>query len=155
MTVVEFWPLPRTMTKKWGSGNRLWERMTDLIGEPDVAFGIQDTIPDGILGVDHNTGYEWADLPFKDDEFGLGFWDPPYIFKVDNKGMLHCKMFKKELTEIWRTCKRLAILHTYSYPTSWMNRSIRTHHIGLSYGPLKAHRGLQVFRKTAQQADIF
>ena len=151
---AEAWALPRMMTKKWGSGDALWNRMIPVIGEPDVAFGGTDGIPEGVLVVDLNTDYDWNDLPFKDDEFELGYWDPPYEYTVDKDGMLHCGMYKPELKEIWRCCKRLAVLHTMSYPTSWFERGRRTHHIFLSFGPLKAHRALQVFEKSDEQMSI-
>jgi hypothetical protein len=37
---------------------------------PDVAFGKTDGIPDHVLAIDCNNGYEWADLPFDDNQDG-------------------------------------------------------------------------------------
>ena len=130
-----FWPLPRPMTKSWGSG-KLWDRICAELETPDVAFGKTDGIPDGILAVDRNTGFEWLSLPFEEDEFEFGYWDPPYD-----------KLYKQEGQEIWRTCKKLAVLHTHVYPTSWFKNAIRCGMFAVTYGPLKRIRCLQVFKK--------
>ena len=129
------WALPRPMTKTWGSG-QIWERMCQSIGTPDVAFGKTDGIPEDVQAIDLKTGYEWKDLPFKDNHFEFGYWDPPYD-----------KLYRPECREIWRTCKKLAILHTYIYPTSWMVDAKRVGMIAVTYGPLKTIRCLQVFTK--------
>ena len=107
----DFWPLPRPMTKGWGSGS-LAQRLIDGFGQFDVAFGKTDGIPDEIMAVDLNTGYDWKELPFENNQFNFGYWDPPYD-----------KLYKKEGQEIWRTVKRLAILHTHIYPTSWFENA--------------------------------
>lgn len=133
-----FWAIPRPMTKGWGSG-AVWKRICETIGTPDVAFGKTDGIPDGITAVDHNTGFEWARLPFADQQFDFGYWDPPYD-----------KLYKPEALEIWRTCKRLAILHTYIYPTSWLKDAKRTGGIAITMGPLKTIRCLQIFERNGQ-----
>jgi hypothetical protein len=123
------------MTRHWGSGQVL-DRVCQGFGVPDVAFGKTDGIPDYIKAVDRNNGYEWRSLPFGDDEFAFGYWDPPYD-----------KLYKPEAQEIWRCCQRLAILHTHVYPTSWFARAKREAMVAVTMGPLKQVRCLQVFRK--------
>lgn len=133
-----FWPLPRPLTKHWGSG-KTWQRICREIGTPDVAFGVTDGIPERVLSIDHSTGYEWRALPFKDNQFTFGYWDPPYD-----------KLYKPEGIEIWRTCKKLAVLHTHVYPTSWFSGAARSGMFAVTMGPLKQIRCLQVFDKVAE-----
>ena len=123
------------MTKTWGSG-QVWQRLCGGFGLPDAAFGKTDGIPDEVLAIDQNTGYEWKDLPFEDNHFAFGYWDPPYD-----------KLYKKEGQEIWRCCRSLAILHTHVYPTSWFRGAVRVGMIGITMGPLRTIRILQVFKK--------
>lgn len=131
-----FWALPRPLTEGWGSGD-VWRRMCAEIGDtPDVSFGKTDQIPGGILAVDHKTGYEWAALPFEDNQFKFGYWDPPYDH-----------LYKKEGVEIWRTCRKIAILHTHIWPRSWLNGAIRKGMYAITMGPMKQMRCLQVFEK--------
>jgi len=130
-----FWACQRPLTHKWGSGE-IFERISEKFGKPDVAFGKTDGIPEGILAVDFNTGYDWNKLPFKDNQFEFGYWDPPYD-----------KMYKKEGMEIWRCCKKLAILHTHMFPRAWLRNSERIATIAVTMGPLKQIRCLQVFKK--------
>ena len=137
----DFWPLPRPMTKGWGNGEQFWRRLCDVFGEPDVVFGKTDGIPEGTLAIDRNTGYEWTELPYPSDQFNFGYWDPPYD-----------KLYAPECREIWRTCQRLAILHTHIYPTSWMVGAMRTGMVAVTMGPLKRVRCLQVFKKAEPQA---
>ena len=136
MTITGYWALPRPMTRKWGSGE-VWNRICKNIAIPDVAFGKTDGIPDGILAVDLNTKYNWLDLPFEDNIFAFGYWDPPYD-----------RLYKPEGVEIWRTCRMMAVLHEFVYPTSWFANAKRTHMYTVTFGPLKRVRALQVFTKT-------
>jgi len=138
--LFDFWACQRPLTKKWGSG-QIVSRIEKQLGSVDVAFGKTDGIPDTILAIDHNTGYEWRELPFKDNYFSFGYWDPPYD-----------KLYKQEGIEIWRTCKRLAILHTYIWPRAWLNDAIREAMIACTFGPMKVIRCLQVFTKGSEQA---
>ena len=131
----DFWACQRPLTKKWGSG-QVFNRIEKEIGKIDVAFGKTDNIPDEVKAIDLNTGYNWNKLPFKDNEFEFGYWDPPYD-----------KMYKHEGMEIWRCCKRLAILHTYIFPRAWLKDAKREAMIAVTMGPLKQIRCLQVFRK--------
>jgi len=101
-----------------------------------VAFGKTDGIPEGILAVDRNTGYDWPHLPFTDNQFSFGYWDPPYD-----------KLYKKEGQEIWRVCQRLAILHTFIWPRAWLIDGSREAMVAITFGPMKQIRCLQVFNK--------
>lgn len=130
-----YWAVPRPLTKNWGSG-QVFKRICDNEGSPDVAFGVTDGIPSDVLAIDRTTGYEWANLPFEDNQFQFGYWDPPYDH-----------MYKKEGIEIWRTCQRLAILHVLIYPRSWFYDAIRIGMYAVTMGPMKQIRCLQVFRK--------
>ena len=134
--VFDFWPLPRPMTKGWGNGRQLMERMAKRFGQVDVVFGATDGIPDGPQIIDHNTGYEWRHLSFSDNLWAFGYWDPPYDH-----------LYKTEAREIWRTCRKLAILHTHVYPTSWLEGAKRVGMVAVTMGPLKTIRCLQVFDK--------
>ena len=104
-----------------------------VFGETDGAFDVLTVDIDGKPSV----VADWIRLPFKRDAFSFGFWDPPYDH-----------LYKQEGREIWRTCRRLAVLHTHVYPTSWFEGAKREAHIGVSHGPLKQMRALQIFVKT-------
>ena len=123
------------MTKTWGSG-QVWGRIEAAFGRPDAAFGKTDGIPDGVTYVDKSNGYEWKDLPFEDNAFSFGYWDPPYD-----------KLYKKEGQEIWRVCQRLAILHTHIWPKAWIPGSAREAMVAITMGPLRQIRCLQVHTK--------
>ncbi len=138
----DFWACQRPLTHKWGSG-QVFERISRQLGKPDVAFGKTDGIPAGTLAVDTNTGYEWASLPFLDSSFEFGYWDPPYDH-----------LYKKEGQEIWRVCKRLAILHTHIWPWAWLVGGSREAMIAVTMGPMKQIRCLQVFNKAMKQRLI-
>jgi hypothetical protein len=56
-------------------------------------------------------------------------------------------MYKNEGKEIWRTVKRLAILHIFIFPISWLKDAKRIGMIAITFGPLKQIRCLQVFEK--------
>ena len=138
----DFWACQRLLTHKWGSG-QIFERITKNFGKPDVAFGKTDNIPSDVLAIDKNTGYDWIKLPLKNNKFNFGYWDPPYPPAV--KGLM-----KKEGEEIWRTCKKLAILHTYIYPKAWLKSSKRIGLIAVTMGPMKQIRCLQIFEKVKE-----
>ncbi len=126
------------MTKTWGSG-KVWQRLCENVSKPDVAFGKTDGIPDVVQAIDQKNGYQWNDLPFEDNQFEFGYWDPPYD-----------KLYRPECIEIWRTCRKLAILHTHVYPTSWMKNARRVGMVAVTMGPLKQIRVLQIFEKSKQ-----
>ena len=137
--IFDFWACQRPLTHHWGSG-QVFNRIEKKFGKIDCAFGKQDQIPDSCFAVDKNNGYDWKDLKFKDNQFNFGYWDPPYPPAV--KGLM-----KKEALEIWRCCKKLAILHTYVYPRSWFKDSKRIGMVAVTFGPLKVIRILQVLEK--------
>lgn len=72
----DFWACQRPLTHTWGSG-QVFERLSRNFGTPDVAFGKTDGIPEGVRSIDRKNGYEWAKLPFEDNKFDFGYWDPP------------------------------------------------------------------------------
>ena len=139
-----FWSCQRPFTKHWGSGNQFWDRFVKNFGEPDIVFGKQDTIPKNIITVDNDKKVKptyclnWNKLPFKKNQFKFGYWDPPYDH-----------LYKKETIEISRVCKKLAILHTYIYPTSWLGGGDfkRIGMIAITFGPMKQIRILQIFER--------
>ena len=131
----DFWACQRPLTRHWGSG-QVFQRIEKQFGKIDCAFGKQDQIPDSCFAVDKNTGYDWIRLPFKDNQFEFGYWDPPYD-----------RMYKHEGMEIWRCCKRLAILHEYIFPIAWLKDAERVAMVAVTFGPLKRIRCLQVFKK--------
>lgn len=138
--LFDFWACQRPLTSHWGSG-QVWGRIVEGFGQPDVAFGKTDGIPEGVVAVDLNTGYDWKKLPFKDNEFEFGYWDPPYDH-----------LYKKEGMEIWRCCRRLAILHTHIWPRAWLVGARREAMIAVTMGPMKQIRCLQVHRKGSMQS---
>jgi hypothetical protein len=135
----DFWACPRQITLKWGCKDII-TRMVDLIDTPDVCFGKTDGIPEGIPTVDINPDSKptylcnWQKMPFEDNQFNFGFWDPPYN-----------KIYKKSYKEIWRCCKTLAVLHQIIVPMPV--NSTRTHMIAITTGPMQRIRCLQVFKK--------
>jgi len=131
----DFWACPRPLTHKWGSG-QVFSRISSLFGVPDCAFGKTDNVPDNIFYVDLDNGYDWNNLPFPANHFEFGYWDPPYD-----------KLYKKEGMEIWRCCKKLAILHTHIWPKAWLKDAIRIGMVAITMGPMKQIRCLQVFKK--------
>lgn len=135
VVTFDFWACQRPLTKHWGSG-QVFNRIEQHFGKLVVAFGKTDGIPDSCLAVDKNTGYDWISLPFKDSEFAFGYWDPPYDH-----------LYKKEGQEIWRVCRRLAILHTHMWPRAWLEDAEREALVAITFGPMKRIRCLQVFKK--------
>ena len=95
----DYWTCPRPMTGSLGVWGQVYDRICKKFGKPDIVFGKPDGIPDGVFAVDINNGYDWNDLPFKENEYNSGYWDSPYPSTV--KGLM-----KKEALEIWRCCKR-------------------------------------------------
>ena len=140
--LFDFWACQRPLTHRWGSG-QVFHRIEAEIDHIDVAFGATDGVPEACFVVDRNTGYEWLKLPFGDNEFRFGYWDPPYD-----------RLYKKEGQEIWRTCQKLAILHTYIWPRAWLDyvaKSQRVAMIAVTFGPMKQIRCLQIFKKKEKQ----
>ncbi|KKN62607.1 hypothetical protein LCGC14_0510180 [marine sediment metagenome] len=135
--IFDFWACQRPLTRKWGSG-QVFLRLSERFGRPDCAFGKTDNIPDGVFYVDYSNGFDWASLPFEDNTFQFGYWDP-----------LYDHLYKKEGQEIWRVCQRMAILHTHIWPRAWLKGAIREGMVAITMGPMKQIRCLQVFRKGA------
>lgn len=143
-----FWATQRPLTKTWGSG-QVFDRLSKQFGEPDIVFGKTDNIPNGTFCIDKNPLHKtkdvlvcsWDSLPYCTTKFNFGYWDPPYPPAV--KGLM-----KTEAQEIWRVCKKLAILHPYVYPRSWFKNAKRIGMIAVTFGPLKVIRLLQIFEKT-------
>jgi hypothetical protein len=130
-----FWACARPRTKHLGSG-QVWGRICNEYGPPDAAFGKTDGIPEGIVYYDFSNGYDWKDLPLPDNAHQFGFWDPLYE-----------KMYRPEAMEIWRVCRRLAVLHPLIYPTSWFAGGRREVMVAVTFGPFKMIRCLQIFTK--------
>lgn len=144
---IDFWATRRPLTKSWGSGD-VWDRICKTFGIPDAAFGVRDNIPDGPVKVDLSTGYNWISMPFEDKKFEFGYWDPPYfVLDKDGKATRKPCLYKKEGIEIWRCCKKLAILHTYVWPTAWLKGAKRVGMVAITMGPMKAIRILNVFNR--------
>jgi hypothetical protein len=135
MVEFDFWACQRPLTHHWGSG-QVFDRIEKKFGKIDCAFGKQDQIPESCFAVDLNNGYNWLDLPFDDNKFEFGYWDPPYD-----------RMYKHEGIEIWRCCKKLAILHEFIFPKAWLKNAVRIGMVAVTFGPLKRIRCLQVFEK--------
>ncbi len=136
--LFDYWACQRPLTHKWGSG-QIWDRICRNFGRPDVAFGKTDGIPNSVRALDVKNGFDWNNLPFRDNRFNFGYWDPPYD-----------QLYKKEGMEIWRCCRRLAILHTHIWPRSWLQKvsaARREGMVAITMGPMKQIRCLQVFRK--------
>ncbi len=131
----DFWACQRPLTHTWGSG-QVFDRISRSLGTPDAAFGKTDGIPETTSFFDLKNGYDWKALPFEDNHFAFGYWDPPYD-----------KLYKHEGIEIWRVCQRLAILHTHVWPRAWLKGAVREAMIAVTMGPMKQIRILQVFRK--------
>jgi len=132
----DFWACQRPLTRKWGSG-QVWERLEKAFGRPDAAFGKTDGIPEGVRYFDLTNGYDWKSMPeLKDNQFEFGYWDPPYD-----------RLYKQEGQEIWRVCRRLAILHTHVWPRAWLVGAEREAMVAVTMGPMKRVRLLQVLRK--------
>lgn len=158
----DFWATQRALTKSWGSG-QIFERVTATFGKPDAVFGATDNVPlDGIAVIDRSTGHEWKSLGFPPNQFAFGYWDPPYTERESpvEEGERWVggrpKMFKREGMEIWRVCRRLAILHTHVWPRAWLEKAspepvVREAMVAVTMGPLKQIRCLQVFRKGARK----
>ena len=113
--IIQFAPSRKAVSYTHLGSGQVWDRICRIFGTPDAAFGKTDGIPEGIAYYDLSNGYDWKRLLLPDDYHLFGFWDPPYF----NDDHTRFKMFKREAQEIWRVCKRLAILHPLVYPTSW------------------------------------
>lgn len=140
----DYWACRRNNTNKWGCAFIL-DRLIKEIDKPDIAFGKTDGINNNldIVTVDSNPDVnptcisDWKNLPFEDNQWMFGFWDP-----------LYDHLYLNEYKEIWRVCKRLGILHQFVMPRP--KNSIRTHMIAITTGPKMRIRCLQIFKKKNQ-----
>jgi len=133
---TDLWATPRPRTHHWGCGE-LITQLEAKFGSFDVFFGKTD----GVFGlsIDHNRDVKptilthWKSLPFRDNSFSFGFWDPPYDH-----------LYRVELKEICRVCQRLALLHEYVQPIvkGWKREAV----LGITMGPNRRIRCLQVWR---------
>ena len=158
--VYGVWALPRPLTRHWGQGRELLERMNRAGWSPDVVFGKQDFIPDHVTSIDkdpdtHPTHIaNWADLPFADDSFRTGYWDPPYLGYIGPDGDVHYDRLDASYREIGRVVSdRLVILSPLIYPAlrGWRREAI----IAITYGPNKIIRALQVFYAETLYQSVF
>lgn len=146
------WACPRQLTRGWGCPTIL-ERMNEFLGEsPDIYLGLTDGIDDSsATTVDINPENnptvvaDWNDLPFENDSFEFGFFDPPYDHRYDGG-----------LRELVRVCsRRIAILHQLIYPqkpilSSWEKYAI----VAVTTGPNMRIRALQIYDKPATLEDF-
>lgn len=136
---TDLWATPRPRTHGWGCGE-LIKQLEAKFGSFDVFFGKTDGIPEGRYSIDSNSEVnptlvaDWRNLPFEDGHFHFGFWDPPYD-----------KLYRVELKEIARVCKRLALLHEFVQPLidGWVRVAV----IAITMGPNRRLRCLQVWQK--------
>jgi len=144
----DFWACQRPLTHHWGSG-QVETRLVKMFGPIDVAFGKQDQVSQGLFTIDSDAAVspslvaDWKSLPFEDNHFAFGYWDPPYD-----------KLYRREGMEIWRVCRKLAILHTHIWPRAWLKGAQRVGMIAVTMGPKKQIRCLQVFRKALEQQTL-
>lgn len=123
--------------------------MKDLFGYPDIIFGKQDNV--GGLTIDNDIEQrpevvaDWARLPFEDEAFDFGYWDPPYFGYIGVDGDVHYNRLQPCYDEICRVSKRLALLSPLIYPKpqNWIRKAV----IAITYGPNKIIRALQVFER--------
>lgn len=137
---TDLWATPRPRTAKWGCGE-LIAQVEAKFGEFDAFFGKTDGLPDHGISVDINQDgqptvvADWRNLPFADGKFNFAFWDPPYD-----------KLYRPELREIARVCKRLALLHEYVQPLihGWEGEAV----LGITMGPNRRIRCLQIWKRS-------
>lgn len=143
------WAMPRPTTHRWGSGAVL-SRIEEIWG-CDIIFGKTDQVS-GIT-VDKNPGVnptfvaDWVDMSFAgDDEYGVGYWDPPYLGYIGPEGDVHYSRLEPCLREICRILSdKLFILSPLIYPCpkGWKRIAV----IAITFGPNKIIRCLQGFQK--------
>lgn len=151
--VAGFWALPRPLTSHWGQGEELLERISDTWGVPDITFGKQDQVVGFTVDNDPTTDptvvADWAALPFGDESFGYGYWDPPYLGRIGEDGDVHYDRLDGCLREMCRVLHtRLVILSPLIYPCprGWVREGI----VAVTYGPNKVIRAVQSFRRVHQ-----
>ena len=143
------WALPRPLTRHWGSG-KLQERLEQIWGKCSVIFGKQDQVYGLSIDIDESTHptvvADWAALPFADNTFKSGFWDPPYFGHIGRDGDVHYSRLESCRKEICRVLScRLFILSPLIYPCmlGWKRVAV----IAVTFGPNKIIRCLQGFER--------
>jgi hypothetical protein len=143
------WALPRPTTHHWGSGLVL-DRITQVWGYPDICFGKQDHVcgftVDSNIDVSPSVVSDWGALPFGDNSFKFGYWDPPYLGHIGQDGDVHYKRLDNCLQEMCRVLQeRIVILSplVYPCPKGWKRDGV----IAITMGPNKVIRCLQSFIK--------
>lgn len=141
------WALPRPTTHHWGSGLVI-DRIEKVWGKPDICFGKQDQVNgftvDLSIEVSPSITANWNALPFCDNSFRFGYWDPPYLGRIGNDGDVHYKRLDDCLSEMCRILSnRIVILSPLIYPCpkKWKRDAV----IAITMGPNKVIRCLQSF----------
>ena len=149
------WALPRPTTKHWGSG-LLLSRIEQVWGKCDVIFGKQDNVEgftvDSDKSVNPSVVASWESMPFHNEQFGQGYWDPPYLGYIGDAGDVHYSRMEKCWHEISRVLsERLLIISPLVYPCldGWKREAV----IAVTMGPNKIIRCLQCFAREAQHAE--
>jgi hypothetical protein len=146
--VTGIWALPRAWTRHWGSGDVL-PNIRRIWGKVDISFGKRDQV-DG-LTVDNDPIVkpsivaDWRHLPFRDGQFGIGYWDPPYLGHIGSDGDVHYNRLDPCLHEICRVVNTLFILSPLIYPCPKGFR--RAAVIAITMGSDKIIRSLQGFTR--------
>lgn len=151
------WALPRPLTRHWGQGEELMQRIAATLGEPDIIFGKQDTSHGFTVDMDPATEpsviADWSAMPFEDQQFRFGYWDPPYLGRIGEDGDVHYDRMDACLREICRVLEqRLVILSPLIYPCpkGWVREAV----IAATMGPNKVIRAVQSFVRD-QQVSLF
>ena len=151
------WTLPRPLTRHWGQGQELMDRLHKMWGPVDVNFGKQDQVDGFTVDSDPATSpsvvADWSDMPFGDEQFRSGYWDPPYLGSIGPDGDVHYNRMDDCYREIVRVLHhRLIILSPLIYPCpkGWRREAI----IATTMGPNKIIRAVQSFIRY-QQLDLW
>jgi len=134
---TDLWATPRPRTRRWGCGE-LIKQLERKFGKFDAFFGKTDGVREDAFSVDINPEVkptvvaDWSSLPFCDKQFAFVFWDPPYN-----------KLYRRELKEIARVSRRIALLHEFVQPLikGWKREVV----LGVTMGPNRRIRCLQIW----------
>lgn len=148
------WALPRPLTRHWGQGEELMQRIGAMWGQPDIIFGKQDTVEGLTVDADASASptvvADWSALPFRDRAFRFGYWDPPYLGHIGENGDVHYDRMDACLREMCRVVdERLIILSPLIYPCpkGWRREAV----IAATMGPNKVIRAVQAFLRDQQE----
>lgn len=133
------------------------QRIEATLGRPDIIFGKQDTSEGFTVDSDPTTKpsvvADWSAMPFEDQSFVFGYWDPPYLGRIGDEGDVHYDRMDACLREICRVLEqRLVILSPLIYPCpkGWRREAV----IAATMGPNKVIRAVQSFVRD-QQASLW